>query len=137
MYSHLLVAVDLGDDSYSVAEAAARLALALDAKFSLVFVEPGVGNLSLMDIEVQLETSHDSMQQQHQKRLDELADRLPAPAENRVVACGDVVKQIEATRKALGADLIIAGEHHSFWHITHTDRSLVKTADCDVLTVKL
>lgn len=137
MYSHILVAIDLSEDSNQVAASAAKLAQSLDAKLSLVFVEPGVGKLSLMDIELQLESSHDNIQKQHQERLQQVASQLPLETANCVVVCGDVIKQIEATQQRIGADLIVTGEHHGLWHIGHADRSLVKSADCDVLTVKL
>lgn len=137
-YQHLLVAMDLDPQSTEVVSKAARLAEHFHATLSLLFVEPGIGHQSFMEVELPTLTEHaNSLKAEHQKKLKQLADGCGYAVAHQLIRSGDIAQCVAETANELGADLVICGEHHGFWHINHSDRAIVKHAGCDVLLLKL
>lgn len=137
MYQNLLIAIDLTEQSKFVLKRACQLARKLSANIHVIYVEPGVAGHSLEEIELGLEEVHEHTRQVRKQQLAKLCKGLsPAPL-NLILSQGDISSRIVQYQQAIDADLVIMGEHHSFWHLQHTDRQVLKRLQCDLLTMPL
>lgn len=138
IYQHILVAVDLDHQSSEVVSKAAELAKRFDATLNLLFVEPGIGHQSFMEVELPTLTEQsNSLKTEHQKKLSQLARNSGYAIQHEFIRTGDIAQCVTETAAEIGADLVICGEHHGFWHISHSDRAIIKQVGCDVLLLKL
>ncbi len=137
MYQNLLVAVDLNQDTRLLLKKTGQLARKLNANIHVIYVEPGVSVYSLEDIEMGLTEVHQQTLKMRQEQLEQLCVQLMPQPVSIVVAHGDVAGQLVEFKEVVHADLVIMGEHHSFWHLQHTDRQVRKELIGDLLTVSL
>ena len=108
-YRHILVAVDLTEESRQVTQRACALKQAFAADLSCVHViEP----LSLAyggDIPMDLSTIQDQIQDTAKSHLAEFAQSLSISPENQHLIFGRPETEIHALAKEIGADLIVVG----------------------------
>lgn len=139
-YSHVLVAVDLTEESRSVAKRACALGQAYDAQLSCVHViEP----LSLAyggDIPMDLSTIQEQIQETSRTHLTEFATTLDIPPENQHLIFGRPETEIDTLANQIGADLIVVGSHgrHGLALLLgSTANGVLHGAPCDVLAVRV
>ena len=137
MYNTILVAVDLSDESKLLLKKAAELSHKFDAQCHTIYVEPGVGQIALMDIDLGLEELHQKTMETHQKQMGELCKAAELEPASSKTTEGDIAGHIVDAAENISADLLIMGEHHSFWRMQHTNRKVQKELNCDILTVPL
>ncbi len=139
MYKHILVAVDLSNDTKSVIESAQRMASGSETQISLVHVIEPVAAAYSMDIyalnvsELQEEAVNYS-----KERISELASQYNITSENTHALLGMPASEIRCLAKELDVDAIVIGSHgHSGWKILlgSTAIKVLHGATCDVLTV--
>lgn len=139
MYEHLLVAIDLSNDSQSVVDNALRMAGNDPSKLSLVHVVEPVAGAYSMDIyalnigELQQEAINFAEQ-----RMKSLGNELGISPERTHTILGAPAPEIRNLAKELKADAIVIGSHgHSGWKILlgSTAIKVLHGATCDVLTV--
>ena len=75
------------------------------------------------------------------REMSELGADFDIPERNQFVIVGNIDKEIVDLLKIIDADLLVVGNHgrhgvQSLFHSNHT-ASLVKSADCDMLAVKV
>jgi universal stress protein A len=139
-YSHVLVAVDLTEESRSVAKRACALGKAYDAELSCVHViEP----LSLAyggDIPMDLSTIQEQIQETSRTHLTEFASTLDIPSPNQHLIFGRPETEIDTLANQIGADLIVVGSHgrHGLALLLgSTANGVLHGAPCDVLAVRV
>lgn len=139
-YKHILVGVDLTEESRRVATRACALAKAFDAKLSCIHViEP----LSLAyggDIPMDLSTIQEQIQETAQIHLTEYGKSLGIPEENRHLVFGRPESEIHNVAKEVGADLIVVGSHGRnglALLLGSTSTGVLHGAGCDVLAVRV
>ncbi|MCM2680242.1 universal stress protein [Echinimonas agarilytica] len=137
MYKMILVPVDLTAPSRALLQRAVDFANTCNASIHVTYVEPGVSNYSLEDIEIELESVHEANQQKRLQQLRDLCADLPIPPEHIYMTQGNVAGHLIQLASAIHADLVIMGEHHSFWHMQHINRQVEKKLNCDLLTMVL
>lgn len=147
-YKHLLLAVDFDEDSEPVIARARRLRDLFDARLTLLHVvehvPPAMEYLPLgyageVSIPGDLELEQELMALAR-RQMDELAERLDVPAEDRLIRVGPTGHLIDETAAGLGVDLVVVGSHGRHGLIGlfgSTARSLLRNLDCDVLAVKI
>jgi len=139
-YRHILVAVDLTEESRQVTKRACALKTAFAAQLSCVHViEP----LSLAyggDIPMDLSTIQDQIQDTAKSHLAEFSKTLSIPPENQHLIFGRPETEIHALAKEIGADLIVVGSHGRTGLallLGSTANGVLHGATCDVLAVRV
>ena len=139
-YRHILVAVDLTEESVQVTQRACALRTAFPAELSCVHViEP----LSLAyggDIPMDLSTIQDQIQDTAKSHLAEFAKSLAIAPENQHLIFGRPETEIHALAKEIGADLIVVGSHGRAGLallLGSTANGVLHGATCDVLAVRV
>ncbi|HSG88831.1 MAG TPA: universal stress protein [Pseudomonadales bacterium] len=139
-YRHLLLAVDLTEESAPVADKARALAEAFGATLSIVHViEP----LSLAyggDIPMDLSSVQDQIHEQAKAHLGEFARGLDVPEERQYLIFGRPESEIHRVAKCKEIDLVVVGSHgrHGLALLLgSTANGVLHGATCDVLAVRV
>ncbi len=138
LYHHILVGLDLSDDSQQVLDKALKIARACGAQLSIAHVlEPitfAYGGDMPLDI---AEVQHEQVQKaEHQ--LQELIKNIDFPVEQEHVLVGQPADELHYLAKQQEADLIIVGSHGRKGFallLGSTPNSVLHGATCDVLAV--
>ncbi|MDE2197276.1 MAG: universal stress protein [Gammaproteobacteria bacterium] len=140
-YSHILMAVDLTDDSAAVVHRGLELAGRFGAKVSLLhvveFIPVDPAGEALLPPPVDLEGE---LVQGARQRLDTLCTSLGLADANRRVEVGNIKTEILRAAAEMRADLIVLGsrERHGLALLLgSTEKSILHKAPCDVLAVRL
>lgn len=137
MYRNLLVAVDLSPDSRKLLQRACKFARQLGANLQVLYVEPGLGDHSLEEIEIGVELVHEETLAIRRQQLNDLCKGLSPHPKKIILSQGDAASRIIEYKEESKADLVIMGEHHSFWRLQHTNRQVLKSLNGDLLTLSL
>lgn len=139
-YNHILVAVDLTEESRDVSKKACALSTAFSAKMSCVHViEP----LSLAyggDIPMDLSTIQEQIQDTAKSHLAEFAKTLKIAAEDQHLIFGRPETEIQNLAQQIDADLVVVGSHgrHGLALLLgSTANGVLHGASCDVLAVRV
>ncbi len=139
-YAHILVAVDLTEESRPVASRACALRAAFSAKLSCAHViEP----LSLAyggDIPMDLSTIQEQIQETARSHLSEFARTLNIADEEQHLIFGRPETEIHTLANQISADLIVVGSHgrHGLALLLgSTANGVLHGAPCDVLAVRV
>jgi len=139
-YSHILVALDLTDESRQVAQRAQVLAKAYDSKLSCVHAIEPLSFAYGGDIPMDLSTIQDQIQQTARNHLGEFARTLGIAEEDQHLIFGRPETEIDAVAQQIEADLIVVGSHgrHGIALILgSTANGVLHGAPCDVLAVRV
>ncbi len=140
LYQHLLLVVDLSDDSRVIGARARAIAAACGARISLLHVveyvpvEP-LGETLLPAVEIE-----EDLVRRARERLLTLALELGLPDAVTRVATGNTKAEIVHAASELSADLVVLGsrERHGLSILVNfTEDSVLHAAPCDVLAVRL
>lgn len=139
-YKHILVGVDLTEESRIVAKRAQAIAKAVSARLScLHVVEP----LSLAyggDIPMDLSTIQEQIQDTAKTHLAEFANSLGVAVEDQHLIFGRPETEIHALAEQIEADLIVVGTHgrHGLALLLgSTSSGVLHGTHCDVLAVRV
>ena len=139
-YEHILVAVDLTEESRHVAKRACALRVDNNAKLSCLHViEP----LSLAyggDIPMDLSTIQEQIQDTARIHLAEFAQSLSIPEQDQHLIFGRPETEIHSLANEISADLIVVGSHgrHGLALLLgSTANGVLHGAPCDVLAVRV
>lgn len=139
-YAHILVGVDLTEESRQVAKRACALSQAFSAKLSCLHViEP----LSLAyggDIPMDLSSIQDQIQETAKLHLEQFAATLNIASDDQHLIFGRPETEIHTLAGQIGADLIVVGSHgrHGLALLLgSTANGVLHGAPCDVLAVRV
>lgn len=137
-YQHILVAVDLSEESKILIDRAVALAKPLNAELSFIHIDVNYAELYTGLIDINLaETQHHSMENS-QKQLQELADYANYPIHHTLVGSGDLSNELCETINEFNIDLVVCGHHQDFWSkILSSTRQLINCSPVDMLVVPL
>lgn len=139
-YQHLLLAVDLTEESQQVAEKAVALAQLNDAKLSLVHVIEPLSFAYGGDVPMDLSTIQEQLDEHAQQRLEIFAESLGVEVQQRYVVSGHTESEIHRIAKEQQIDLIVVGSHgrHGLALLLgSTANGVLHGAKCDVLAVRV
>ena len=140
LYRHILLVVDLSDDSRVVGDRARAVAAACGARITLLHVveyvpmEP-LGETLLPAVEIE-----EDLVKHARARLAALAIEIGLPDAPTRVATGNTKAEIVRAAADLGTDLVVLGsrERHGLSILVNfTEDSVLHAAPCDVLAVRL
>jgi universal stress protein A len=139
-YRHLLLVVDLSEDSVTIGQRAAALAQLFGARvdllhvFEFVPVEP-MGETIMPAVQIEEELLARARQ-----RLADLAEQVGLAGSDQLVEVGSVKAEILRVARERGADLIVIGsrERHGMSVLVNlTEDTVLHGAPCDVLAVRV
>ncbi|ERM59079.1 MULTISPECIES: universal stress protein UspA [Vibrio] len=137
-YKHILVAVDLSDDSKLLVDKAVALAKPLEAKVSFIHIDVNYAELytGLIDINM-AETQHNAMEASR-IQLQSFADYAQYPITHTLVGSGDLSHELCDTINEFSVDLVVCGHHQDFWSkLLSSTRQLINASPVDMLVVPL
>jgi universal stress protein A len=135
-YQHILVAIDLSDESKLLVKKAVSLAKVLNAQVSFIHIDVNYAELytGLIDINL-VETQYQSMETS-QQALKELADNAQYPIQHTLVGSGDLSNEICDTIEKHQIDLVVCGHHQDFWSkLLSSTKLLINCTPIDMLVV--
>ncbi len=137
-YQHILVAIDLSEDSKLLIDRAVALAKPLNAEISFIHIDVNYAELYTGLIDINLaETQHHSMEMA-QKQLKALAEYANFPIKHTLVGSGDLSNELCNTIGEFNIDLVVCGHHQDFWSkILSSTRQLINCSPVDMLVVPL
>lgn len=138
MYKHILVAVDLSEESLLLVRKGAELAKRFDAKLSLIHVDINFSDLYTGLIDINMNSVQNSVAEDTLKALDELAKQVDYPISERLNGSGDFSQVLEEAIETYQADLLITGHHQDFWSkFVSSTRQVMNNVSVDMLVVPL
>ena len=139
-YSHILVAVDLTEESRLVATRACALQEAYDATLSCVHVMKPLSLAYGGDIPMDLSTIQEQIQETAKHQLTDFASTLGIPVDQQHLIFGRPESEIDTLANEIGSDLIVVGSHgrHGIALLLgSTANGVLHGAPCDVLAVRV
>ncbi len=137
LYQTILLALDPADErSHRLLVKAGVIAEQNNADLHVVYVEPGIGNNSFNDLEVELASFHDSEQLRKFEELMALAKGTSYPIRAIHMSEGNVTKHLLKLIEELNANLVVFGKEHSFFSaISGAESELRKHNSMDLLFI--
>lgn len=139
-YRHLLLAIDLTEESNQVAEQAVALAKVFGAELSIIHVIEPLSVAYGGDIPMDLSSVQDQIHEQAKAQLGDFSTGLGIPAERQYLIFGRPETEIHRVSECKGVDLIVVGSHgrHGLALLLgSTANSVLHGAKCDVLAVRV
>ncbi len=139
-YRHILLAVDLTDESKQVIEKAISLAREGKSKLSLIHVIEPLSFAYGGDVPMDLSTIQDQLDEHANQRLSALANQLEISPHKLFVVSGHTESEIHRIAEQEGVDLIVVGSHgrHGLALLLgSTANGVLHGAVCDVLAVRV
>ena len=137
-YKHIMVAVQLPDDSKLLVYKAVALAKPLEAQVSFIHIDVNYAELytGLIDINM-AETQHNAMEASR-IQLQSFADYAQYPITHTLVGSGDLSHELCDTINEFSVDLVVCGHHQDFWSkLLSSTRQLINASPVDMLVVPL
>lgn len=139
-YTHLLVGLDLSEDSPTVLKKAAALAQACSAKLSVAHVVEPLAFAYGGEMAMDMSAAQSSIEEQAMSRLKRLATEQESSIESITVKVGQTSSELHYLAEDIGADLLVVGSHgrHGFALLLgSTANGVLHGAKTDVLAVRV
>ncbi|PLW82214.1 universal stress protein UspA [Kineobactrum sediminis] len=139
-YKKLLIAVDLSEDSATVAERARALVAGTGAELHLIHVIEPLSFAYGGDIPMDFSGIQDEIHQQAVQQLTRFGEIYNIAPERQHIVLGRPEVEIHDKAKELDADLIVVGSHGRYGLallMGSTANGVLHGASCDVLAVKV
>ena len=139
-YNHILLAVDLTDESDQVAQKALEIARLNNARVTTVHIIEPINFAYGGDIPMDLTAIQAQLDEHAQKRLKTFVETNSLPSDNNKVVVGLPQSEIHRIAEEEGADLIVIGSHgrHGLALLLgSTSNGVLHGAKCDVLAVRI
>lgn len=138
MYKHVLVAVDLSEESPVVLKKAVGIAKRHDAKLSIIHVDVNFSDLYTGLIDVNMSSMQDRISTETQKALLYLAESEDYPISEKLSGSGDLGQVLSDAIEQYDVDLLVTGHHQDFWSkLMSSTRQVMNTIKIDMLVVPL
>lgn len=139
-YQHILVGIDLSEESQQVFDRALSLAKNNHAKLSLVHIVEPLTFAYGGDIPIDLSEIQEQLHQQAKKHLASFTEQLDVDSRDTYINVGQPVSEIHRLADELNVDLVIVGSHgrHGLALLLgSTANGVLHGAHCDVLAVRV
>ena len=138
MYKHVLVAVDLSEESLVLLRKGANIAEKFGAKLSLIHVDVNFSDLYTGLIDINMSSVQDSVIAETSKALNDLAGQITYPVTEKLNGTGDFSQVLEEAVDKHDVDLLITGHHQDCWSkFMSSTRQLMNSVKVDMLVVPL
>ena len=138
MYKHVLVAVDLSEESPVLLKKAVGVAKRHEAKLSIIHVDVNISDLYTGLIDVNMSSMQDRISTERQKALLDLAESADYPISEKLSGSGDLGQVLSDAIEQYDVDLLVTGHHQDFWSkLMSSTRQVMNTIKIDMLVVPL
>ena len=138
MYKHILVAVDLSEDSPVLLKKAVDIAKQHEAKLSMIHVDVNFSDLYTGLIDINMASMQDRISIETQEALNKLAESADYPITEKLSGTGDLEQVLKEAIEEYQADLLVAGHHQDFWSkLISSTRQVMNSITIDMLVVPL
>ncbi|MEY3017294.1 MAG: hypothetical protein RL336_429 [Pseudomonadota bacterium] len=140
LYSHILLGLDLSEDSDLVAAKGANLAKQNNASLSVVHVIEPLSFAYGGDIPMDFSSVQEEIYKQAENQMRKLGAKWDIPEERQHIVIGRPESEIHTLAHDLGADLVLVGSHgrHGLALVFgSTANGVLHGANCDVLAVRV
>ena len=138
MYNHVLVAVDLSDESTFLLEKAAKIAKRNDAKLSIIHVDVNFSDLYTGLIDLNMSSMQDRISTETHQALTQLAEQAGYPITEKLSGSGDLGQVLTDAIEQYDVDLLVTGHHQDFWSkLMSSTRQVMNNIAIDMLVVPL
>ena len=138
IYRHILVGLDLSEESPLVLEKAVSLARACNTQLSIVHVIEPMAFVYGGDMPLDIAEVQEQQIRRAEQELKIMAQNIEFPVQQQHVLVGQPAPEIHYLAQQQGADLIIVGSHGRKGFallLGSTPNSVLHGATCDVLAV--
>lgn len=139
-YSHILLAIDLSDESDQLINKAAELAQLYQAELDIIHVVEPLTFAYGGDVPMDLSTIQEQLDEHAEHKLGQLCASINHPVSKRYIVTGHTESEIHRVAKEVNADLIIVGSHgrHGLALLLgSTANGVLHGAQCDVLAIRV
>ena len=139
-YAHILIAVDLSDESALVAQRAHAVAAGSSAQLHVIHVIEPLSFAYGGDIPMDFSGIQDEIQAQASQQLSRFGESHGIDAQKQHIVMGRPEVEIHAKAEELRADLIVVGSHGRYGLallMGSTANGVLHGATCDVLAVRV
>lgn len=139
-YRHIIVGLDLSEESSQVLDRAISMAQAYSAQLSLAHVIEPLTFAYGGDIPMDLSEVQDQLQQQATEQLSRMAQKVGVPDVRQHVVIGQPATEMHRLAKDQQADLIVVGSHGRqglALLLGSTANGVLHGAETDVLAVRV
>ena len=139
MYKHVLVAVDLSDESeFLLKKKPWELQNVMMRNFSIIHVDVNFSDLYTGLIDVNMSSMQDRISSETQKALINLAEHAGYPIKEKLSGSGDLGQVLTDAIDQYDVDLLVTGHHQDFWSkLMSSTRQVMNTIKIDMLVVPL
>ncbi|MDN2480120.1 universal stress protein [Vibrio astriarenae] len=137
-YKHILVALELSDESHVLIDKAVFLAKLLDARISFIHIDGTHGEIYHELVDMKVEGAQRPLSVNAMEQLQEFESYMDYPLRSFLVGTGDLGDKIHETVVDHNVDLLICGHHQDFWSkIISYSRHLIHKSPVDILVVPI
>lgn len=140
IYSRILLALDLSEESEQLASKTAEMATAFGAELSLIHVVEPLSFAYGGDVPMDLTTIQEQLDEHARTKLDQYAEKIGYPINRKIIVTGHTETEIHRAAEELNADLVILGSHgrHGLALLLgSTANGVLHGAKCDVLAIRV
>ncbi|SDH54587.1 universal stress protein A [Vibrio xiamenensis] len=137
-YQHILVAIDLSEDSKTLIDKAVALAKAVKADVSFIHIDVNYAELYTGLVDINLAETQSQSIETSQEQLQKLAKYAQYPIKHTLVSSGDLGNELCDSIEEFNVDLVVCGHHQDFWSkLLSSTRQLMNRTPVDLLVVPI
>ncbi|MGL6262329.1 universal stress protein [Vibrio sp. WXL210] len=137
-YKHILVALELAEESHALIDKAVMMAKMLDAEVSFIHIDGTHGEIYHELVDMKQDSSQRPLTINAMDQLNEFESYMDYPLKSFLVGTGDLGDKIHETVVEHQVDLLICGHHQDFWSkIISYSRHLIHKSPVDILVVPM
>ncbi|MDF2152928.1 universal stress protein [Vibrio sp. CAU 1672] len=137
-YKHILVALELSDESTVLIDRAVSMASTMDADISFIHIDGTHGEIYPELADIEAEPDQRPLNEHSMECLRSFKEYIDYPLRHFFVGTGDLADKLETTIKENEVDLLICGHHQDFWSkIISYSRHLINKSPVDILIVPI
>ncbi|GAA0683943.1 universal stress protein [Marinobacterium maritimum] len=140
IYTRILLALDLSEESDQLAAKTAQMAQAFGAELNLIHVVEPLSFAYGGDVPMDLTTIQEQLDDHARTKLDLYAEKIGYPVSQKIIVTGHTETEIHRAAEELGSDLVIVGSHgrHGLALLLgSTANGVLHGANCDVLAIRV
>ncbi|SIQ08607.1 universal stress protein [Marinobacterium stanieri] len=140
IYTRILLALDLSDESDQLATKTAKMAEAFGAELNLIHVVEPLSFAYGGDVPMDLTTIQEQLDDHAKTKLDQYAEKVGYPVNRKIIVTGHTETEIHRAAEELNTDLVIVGSHgrHGLALLLgSTANGVLHGAKCDVLAIRV
>ncbi|MGD8118139.1 universal stress protein [Vibrio sp. TRT 29B02] len=137
-YKHILVALELTDESKVLVDKAVYLAKLTNAEVSFIHIDGSHGEIYPEVVDLQTETNHPPFGEHTIEQIRAFESYSAFPIKHILLGSGDLADKLANTIENNNVDLLLCGHHHDFWSkIVSYSKHLVDASPVDILVVPI